>query len=117
MLFYNFHLRCFTVIEIKAIKFKPEHAGQLNFYLSAVDSLMKHKDDNPSIGLLLCKSRNKIVAEYALKDIQKPIGISKYKLTRAIPKSLQKDLPTVEEIEAELNEFELNAENSNNEET
>ncbi len=78
MLFYNLHLRCFTVIEFKATKFKPEHAGQLNFYLSAVDDLMKHEDDNPSIGLLLCKSRNKIVAEYALKDIQKPIGVSEY---------------------------------------
>lgn len=106
MLFYNLHLRCFTVIEFKSTKFKPEHAGQLNFYLSAVDDLMKHKDDNPSIGLLLCKSRNKIVAEYALKDIQKPIGISEYQLTRAIPKNLQNDLPSVEEIEAELNELE-----------
>ena len=106
MLFYNLHLRCFTVIEFKATKFKPEHAGQLNFYLSAVDDLMKHKDDNPSIGLLLCKSRNKIVAEYALKDIQKPIGISEYQLTRAIPENLQKDLPSIEEIEAELNELE-----------
>lgn len=106
MLFYNLHLRCFTVIEFKATKFKPEHAGQLNFYLSAVDDLMKHKDDNPSIGLLLCKSRNKVVAEYALKDIQKPIGVSEYQLTRAIPESLQKNLPSVEEIEAELNDIE-----------
>lgn len=106
MLFYNLHLRCFTVIEFKATKFKPEHAGQLNFYLSAVDDLMKHKDDNPSIGLLLCKSRNKVVAEYALKDVQKPIGISEYELTRAIPEDLKKDLPSIEEIEAELNELE-----------
>ena len=106
MLFYNLHLRCFTIIEFKATKFKPEHAGQLNFYLSAVDDLLKHKDDNPSIGLLLCKSRNKIVAEYALKDIQKPIGISEYQLTRSIPENLQKDLPSIEEIEAELNELE-----------
>jgi len=106
MLFYNFHLRCFTVIEFKATKFKPEHAGQLNFYLSAVDDLMKHKNDNPSIGLLLCTSRNKVVAEYALKNIQKPIGVSEYHLTRAIPETLQKNLPTVEEIEAELNDIE-----------
>lgn len=106
MLFYNLHLRCFTVIEFKATKFKPEHAGQINFYLSAVDDLMKHKDDNPSIGLLLCKSRNKVVAEYALKDIQKPIGVSEYELTRAIPIDLQKDLPSIEEIEAELNNSE-----------
>lgn len=103
MLFYNLYLRCFAVIEFKSTKFKPEHAGQLNFYLSAVDDLMKHENDNPSIGLLLCKSRNKIVAEYALKDIQKPIGISEYQLTRAIPENLQKNLPSVEEIETELN--------------
>lgn len=83
-----------------------EHAGQLNFYLSAVDDLMKHKDDNPSIGLLLCKSRNKVVAEYALKDIQKPIGVSEYQLTRAIPENLKTMLPTVEAIELELNEIE-----------
>lgn len=106
MLFYNFHLRCFTVIEFKATKFKPEHAGQLNFYLSAIDDLMKHENDNPSIGLLLCKSRNKVVAEYALKDIQKPIGVSEYELTRAIPDEFKTTLPTVEEIESELNEAE-----------
>lgn len=106
MLFYNLRLRCFTVIEIKTTKFKPEHAGQLNFYLSAVDDLMKHPTDNPSIGILLCKSRDKLVAEYALKDIAKPIGVSEYQLTRAIPENLKTTLPTVEEIEAELNEIE-----------
>ena len=105
MLFYNFRLRCFTVIEIKTTKFKPEHAGQLNFYLSAVDDLMKHPTDNPSIGILLCKSRDKLVAEYALKDIAKPIGVSEYQLTRAIPENLKTTLPTVEEIEAELNDL------------
>lgn len=106
MLFYNLRLRCFTVIEIKTTKFKPEHAGQLNFYLSAVDDLMKHPTDNPSIGILLCKSRDKLIAEYALKDIAKPIGVSEYQLTRAIPENLKTTLPTVEEIEAELNEIE-----------
>ena len=106
MLFYNLHLRCFTVVEFKATKFKPEHAGQLNFYLSAVDDLMKHGSDNPTIGLLLCKSRNKVVAEYALRGVQKPIGISEYDLTRAIPENFKNDLPSIEEIEAELNEGE-----------
>ena len=71
-----------------------------------MDDLLKHKDDNPSIGLLLCKSKNKIVAEYALKDIQKPIGVSEYKLTRAIPENLQDDLPSIEEIETQLNKSE-----------
>jgi predicted nuclease of restriction endonuclease-like (RecB) superfamily len=105
MLFYNLRLRCFTIIEIKTTKFKPEHAGQLNFYLSAIDDLMKHPTDNPSIGILLCKSRDKLVAEYALKSIEKPIGVSEYQLTRAIPENLKASLPTIEEIETELNEF------------
>ncbi len=103
MLFYNLKLRCFVVVEIKAGKFKPEHAGQLNFYLSAVDVQWKQPQDNPTIGLLLCKSRSKIIAEYALKDIDKPIGISEYELTKAIPEDLKPSLPSIEEIEAELN--------------
>lgn len=103
MLFYNLRLRCFTVIEIKTTKFKPEHAGQLNFYLSVVDDLMKHPTDNPSIGILLCKSRDKLIAEYALRSIEKPIGVSEYQLTRSIPENLKSNLPTIEEIEAELN--------------
>jgi len=102
MLFYNLVLRAFVVCEIKSVKFKPEHIGQLNFYLSVIDDKMRHKDDSPSIGLLLCKSRNKIVAEYALKSINKPIGISEYELTKALPKKLQGIMPSVEEIEAEL---------------
>lgn len=106
MLFYNLKLRCFTVIEIKTTKFKPEHTGQLNFYLSAVDDLMRHPDDNPSIGMLLCKSRDKLIAEYALKSIEKPIGVSEYQLTRAIPEDLKKNFPTIEEIEEELNKLE-----------
>ena len=106
MLFYNLHLRSFLVIEIKSTKFKPEHTGQLNFYLNAVDDMMRHPGDNPSIGLLLCKSRNKTVAEYALKSIEKPIGISEYELIRAVPENLKPGLPSIEEIEAELNEIE-----------
>jgi predicted nuclease of restriction endonuclease-like (RecB) superfamily len=104
MLFYNYILRSFFICEIKSTKFKPEHIGQLNFYLSAVDDKLRHKDDNPSIGLLLCKSRNKVIAEYALKSIDKPIGISEYELTKALPEKLQGIMPSVEEIEAELNE-------------
>lgn len=106
MLFYHLKLHAYVVCEFKATKFKPEHAGQLNFYLNLVDDFYKMSEDKPSIGLLLCKSRNKIEAEYALKGIQKPIGISEYQLTRAIPKNLKSNLPTVEEIEAELNELE-----------
>lgn len=104
MLFYNYILRSFFICEIKATKFKPEHVGQLNFYLSAIDDKLRHKDDNPSIGLLLCKSRNKVVAEYALRNIEKPIGISEYELTKALPKKLQGIMPSIEEIEAELND-------------
>lgn len=107
MLFYNLILRCFVVCEIKATQFKPEHIGQLNFYLSAIDDKMRHKNDNPSIGLLLCKSRNKIIAEYALKNITKPIGISEYQLTKALPKKLQNVMPSIKEIEAELNPYHL----------
>lgn len=103
MLFYNLKLRCFVVVEIKATKFKPEHAGQLNFYLSAVDAEWRGEHDQPTIGLLLCKSRSKMIAEYALKDIDKPIGVSEYELTTAIPETLKTSLPSVEEIEAELN--------------
>jgi predicted nuclease of restriction endonuclease-like (RecB) superfamily len=102
MLFYNYILRSFVICEIKATKFKPEHVGQLNFYLSAIDDKLRHKDDNPSIGLLLCKSRNKVIAEYALKSIEKPIGISEYELTKALPEKLQGIMPSIEEIEAEL---------------
>jgi predicted nuclease of restriction endonuclease-like (RecB) superfamily len=103
MLFYNVKLRSFVIIELKASKFQPEHAGKLNFYLSAVDDLLRHPTDNPSIGIILCKSKNNVTAEYALKDINKPIGLAKYKLERAIPEDLKSALPTVDEIEAELN--------------
>jgi predicted nuclease of restriction endonuclease-like (RecB) superfamily len=109
MLFYHLKLHSYVVCELKAIKFKPEHAGQLNFYLNLVDDFLKMPQDNPSIGLLLCKSRDKFVAEYALKGIEKPIGVSEYQLTKAIPEKLKSSLPTVQEIEAELNQLELDA--------
>lgn len=102
LLFYNLNLRCYVVIELKTGDFRPEYAGQLNFYLSAVDDLLKKREDNPSIGLLLCKSKNNIVAEYALKDMSKPIGISEYKITNNLPEELEKQLPSVEDIQKRI---------------
>lgn len=104
LLFYHIKLRCFCVVELKNTKFKPEYAGKLNFYLSAVDDLLKHKDDNPSIGILLCNDERKLTIEYALRDINKPIGVSGYliKIVESLPKKLQSSLPTIEDIEAEL---------------
>ena len=104
LLFYHLNLRCFVVIELKATKFKPEHTGQLGFYLAAVDDQMRKPGDNQTIGILLRKSKNKIIAEYALKNIKAPIGVSEYQLSKALPKELKTSLPTVEQIELELNE-------------
>lgn len=108
MLFYHLKLHCYVVIEIKAGKFKPEHAGKLNFYLNLVDDFYKTPEDKPTIGLLLCKSRDKFEAEYALKRISSPIGVSEFELTRAIPENMKLNLPSIEEIEAELNLLEDN---------
>ncbi len=104
LLFYHMQLRCYIVIELKNTAFKPEYAGKLNFYLSAVDDLLRHKDDKPTIGLLLCKTKNNVTAEYALRDINKPIGIAEYeaKIVKSLPKDLKSKLPTIEELEAEL---------------
>ncbi len=99
LLFYNLNLRCYVVIELKTGEFRPEYAGQLNFYLSAVDGIIKKEQDNPTIGLLLCKSKNNLVAEYALKDMTKPMGVSEYKLTGQLPEELEKQLPSVEDIQ------------------
>lgn len=104
LLFYHLKLRAFVVIELKMTEFKPEYAGKLNFYLSAVDDLIKHESDAPSIGLILCKSKNGVVAEYALRDVKKPISVSEIQLLEELPKNLKGTLPTIEEIEAELNE-------------
>ena len=101
-MFYHLQLRRYIVIELKAGKFKPEYAGKLNFYLSAIDSQVKITTDNATIGLILCKSKDKIEAEYSLRDIQKPIGISEYHLTQALPKQFESKLPTVEELESQL---------------
>lgn len=102
LLFYHLRLRCYLVVELKAGPFKPEHTGKLGFYLSAVDAQIKHPEDQPTIGLLLCKSKNNIVAEYALRDSNKPIGVAEYQLVQALPEPLVTNLPSIEEIEAEL---------------
>ncbi len=104
LLFYHVKLRSFVVVELKAKAFKPEDVGQLNFYLSAVDDMIKHPTDNPTIGILLCKDRDKVIAEYAFRGIDRPMGVVEYEtmLTKAIPEDLKSSLPTVEEIEAEL---------------
>jgi hypothetical protein len=91
-----------VIIDLKTGSFKPEYAGKMNFYLAAVDDLLRHPDDNPSIGIILCKSKNKIIVEYALKDTSKPIGVSAYRLTRTLPEELKATLPGVEELEKEL---------------
>jgi len=104
LLFYHLKLRAFVVIDLKLAAFQPEDAGKMNFYLSAVDDLVRHPDDQPSIGIILCKAHNKIVAEYALRDMSKPIGISAYQLTESLPSDLRGSLPTIEELEAGLNE-------------
>lgn len=105
-LFYHLKLRCYLVVELKAGGFKPEYLGKLNFYLSAVDDLLREKGDGPSIGLILCRGKNETVVEYALRDLSKPIGVSNYELLKALPENLRGSLPTIEEIEAELNSYE-----------
>jgi predicted nuclease of restriction endonuclease-like (RecB) superfamily len=102
LLFYHTRLHCHVVIEIKITDFEPEHAGKLNFYIKAVDEQLRQPGDEPTIGILLCKSKDRLVAEYALSDINKPIGVSEYQLTQSLPDSLKPSLPSVEEIEAEL---------------
>ncbi|HOC91716.1 MAG TPA: PDDEXK nuclease domain-containing protein [bacterium] len=102
LLFYHLRLRSYVAVELKTVKFQPEFAGKMNFYLSALDDQRRHPDDQPSIGIILCKTRERLTAEYALRDVRKPIGISRYQLTRILPKHLQSTLPTIEDIEAEL---------------
>lgn len=102
LLFYHLKLRSFIVIELKKGDFKPEYAGKMNFYCSVVDDILKHPTDNATIGMILCQTKDRILAEYALGDINKPIGISEYELTRALPENLRSSLPSIEELEAEL---------------
>jgi predicted nuclease of restriction endonuclease-like (RecB) superfamily len=102
LLFYHLKLRCFVVIDLKARAFEPEFAGKMNFYLAAVDDLLRHPDDQPSIGLVICKTKDQVIAEYALRNLKTPIGVSEYRLAESLPSNLKGSLPTVEELEQEL---------------
>jgi predicted nuclease of restriction endonuclease-like (RecB) superfamily len=102
LLFYHLRLRCFVVIDLKMGAFQPEYVGKINFYLSVVDDVLRQEGDAPSVGLLLCKTKDRVVAEYALRDIAKPIGVSDYQITDALSADLRDSLPTVEQLEAEL---------------
>ena len=102
LLFYHLKLRAYVVVELKTTDFIPEYAGKLSFYLSAANDLIKHPTDNPTIGLMICKNKNNIIAEYALKDINQPIGVSEYQLSKLFPEEFKSSLPTIEEIEKEL---------------
>jgi predicted nuclease of restriction endonuclease-like (RecB) superfamily len=104
LLFYHTKLKCYVVIELKNTRFIPEYAGKLNFYLSAVDSLVKDESDKPTIGMILCREKNNIEAEFSLRDLNKPIGISEFNLTEIVPEELKSSLPTIEEIEKEFND-------------
>jgi predicted nuclease of restriction endonuclease-like (RecB) superfamily len=104
LLFYHLKLRRYVVIDLKRGDFKPEYAGKMNFYCSVVDDTLRHATDNPSIGLILCQKPNRIIAEYTLRGVDKPIGVSSYELTRALPESLKSSLPSIEQIEQELKE-------------
>ena len=110
LLFYHTQLHCYVVVELKMDEFEPEYAGKLNFYLKAVDEQLRGERDEATIGILLCKSRDRIVVEYALSDIHKPIGVSKYELTRSLPDNLKPSLPSIEELEAELADRDVEAE-------
>jgi len=103
LLFYHIRLRCFVVIDLKVVEFEPEFAGKMNFYLSVVDDQIKIADDQPSIGIILCKNKNKLEVEYALQGMSKPIGVSEFTVTQALPAELKSTLPTIEEFENELN--------------
>ena len=102
LLFYHLRLRAFIALELKREEFKPEFSGKMSFCLSAIDDLLRHPDDQASIGMILCKSKNKIVAEYALRDLGKPVGVSEYRLTQALPTGLQESLPSIEQLEAQI---------------
>lgn len=113
LLFYHLKMRCFVVIDLKKGDFLPEYAGKMNFYCSAVDDILKHETDKPTIGLILCKGKNKIFAEYALRDLNKPIGVSEYELTQLLPDNLKSSLPSIEDIEKEFFEPNNSPENDN----
>lgn len=102
LLFYHLKLRCYVVIDLKMREFKPEYAGKMNFYLSAVDDLLRHPTDSPTLGLILCKGKRKLTVEYALRDLSKPLGVSSFRLAEALPEELEAALPSVAQLEAEL---------------
>ena len=102
LLFYHLTLRCFVVVDLKMTDFEPAYAGQMNFYLSAIDDLRRHPSDGPTLGILLCKSKNRTVVEYALRDLAKPLGVAEFRLAESLPETLKGTLPTVAELEAEL---------------
>jgi predicted nuclease of restriction endonuclease-like (RecB) superfamily len=102
LLFYHLKLRRYVVIDLKRGDFKPEYAGKMNFYCSLVDDKLRHETDKPTIGLILCQQPNRVLAEYALRDMDKPIGVSGFELTRALPETMQSSLPSIEDIEREL---------------
>jgi predicted nuclease of restriction endonuclease-like (RecB) superfamily len=103
LLFYHFRLHCFVVIDLKTVEFEPEFSGKMNFYVSAVDDLMRSPEDNPTIGIVLCKTQDSTIVEYALRDVNKPIGVSTFQLRDALPESLKGNLPTIQELETQLN--------------
>ena len=103
LLFYHLRLRCFVIIDLKMGAFKPEYSGKINFYVAAADDLLRYEDDRPTIGIILCKSRNQTIVEYSLRDMQQAIGVSTYRMQEELPKGLQENLPSVEILEAELN--------------
>lgn len=102
LLFYHLKLRCYVVIELKKGKFKPEYSGQINFYCSAIDDILANENDSPTIGLILCQEKNRVVAEYSLKNMTQPVGISEYQLTEILPSELESSLPTIDMIEEEM---------------
>jgi predicted nuclease of restriction endonuclease-like (RecB) superfamily len=102
LLFYHLKLRCYVVVDLKMTEFRPEYAGKMNFYLSAVDDLLRHPSDGPTLGLILCKSKCRLTVEYALRDLAKPLGVSSFRLAGALPEELEAALPSVEQLEAEL---------------
>jgi len=102
LLFYHIKLKCYVVVELKSVKFRAEYAGKMNLYLSAVDDIMKTENENPTIGLLLCKGKSEVVAEYALRGMSQPIGVAEYEIIKSVPSDLKGELPTIEEIEKEL---------------
>ena len=102
LLFYHTKLRCYIIIELKVTEFEPEFLGKLNFYLTTIDKLIKEKDDKPTIGILLCKNKNNVVVDFALQDINKPMGVSEF--TSQLPNSIKKALPTLEEFTQQLNQ-------------